>query len=174
MKLVSRNVQIWGLAVTLMWAAGCDDKKSDPDEDATTDTVDDTDETDTATDVDEDTAVEDTVTEDTVETDITPDMEEDTVLDVVEDTVEDLVEDTAEDAVEDVVEEEVVTTTCGNGTLETGETCDDGDTETELCDTTDTEPCAAKLDSRASLSILLPASRVWSRTTAVARALWPS
>ncbi len=130
MRIFTGYVGFFLTAALLVAAGGCKETKSGPD-DTATDSEQDTAQTDTGTDAPEDTAVEDTV-EDTVE--------EDTV---VEDTV-------VEDTVEDTVEEEVVTGGCGDGTVNMGEQCDDGDTETEPCDATG-ELCAADCSMRLDL-----------------------
>ena len=88
-------------------------------EDVATDTSTDAAE-DTATDAAEDTAPD--TAEDTA-TDTSTDTAEDTATDIVEDTATDTAEDTATDAGE----------VCGNGSVEAGEGCDDGNVVTEEC-----------------------------------------
>ena len=97
-------------------------------EDAATETGTEDAATDIATDTTEDTeadALEDTAT------DTATDTEVDTATDTTEDTAADAVEDTATDTAEDTTTD--AGEVCGNGSVEAGESCDDGNVVTEAC-----------------------------------------
>lgn len=82
-------------------------------------------------------------TEDETEIDApadTTDTPADTPADTAPDTAPDPEHDAPGDATEDA-EEEMGPGECGDGTLNTGEACDDGNTRTEACDTTDPGAC---------------------------------
>jgi hypothetical protein len=117
MRIRTRAMALAATIAIVAWSAGCGEKKKS--EDTSTDQP-----PDTVADTSGDT-VDDTTPADTVE---------DTT---VEDTV---VEDTPGDPAE---EEPVGPTDCGNGTVDTGEVCDDHNADTEFCDTTTAGACLA-------------------------------
>jgi cysteine-rich repeat protein len=122
-----------------------DDTPEDVPDDTPADAVDDT-PADTADDTPADTAA-DTVTDtgaDTV-TDTGVDTVTDTGADTVTDTGVDTVTDTGTDTGTDPGPD-TSPGTCGDGTLNTGEACDDGNTVTEPCDTTTVGACLDACD----------------------------
>ena len=115
-----RALIVGGLAATaplILPACSADDTATD----GTTDAADDVGATDTgSTDASDDTGTTDTGATDTGA---------DAAPDVVEDTTPDVVEDTAPDAEPDVVEDttpDVTPDPCGDGVVDDGEQCDDG------------------------------------------------
>ncbi len=118
------------------------DTPEDTAADTTSDTVIDT-PVDTAVDTPVDTTVDtavDTLVDTVVDTIV--DTSVDTSVDTAVDTAVDTPIDTSIDtAVDDVGTEEIVVGVCGDGVPDPGEACDDGDTVTEACDTTDPAAC---------------------------------
>jgi len=106
------------------------DTETDSEADSEPDTTADT-ETDTALDTISDTATD-------AEADTTADTEADAALDTISDTDTEADADTVADTEADTIIDTAVEDTgaepaCGNGVVETGESCDDGNTVTESC-----------------------------------------